>query len=304
MQNFVIIFSCLLIGMLIRRINKFPDETGNVLNLFVIYISLPALVLINIPNIQFSSSLLAPVLMPWIILFFSVLLILFLAKLFQWQHDTTGCFLLLVPIGNTSFLGFPMVEVFFGQQAISYAVLYDQLGSFLILSTYGAVIVAIYANTDKGLNYKKILFNVISFPPFIALIVAVIISLVFTLTPYPEMLQKLLQALASTLVPVVMIAVGFQLKLKLDKQMLTHVLVGLFLKLLCIPLLAFLLCYLLDLTGEVINVTIFEAAMPPMISAGAMAIMANMAPKLAASLVGYGVIVSFVTLPMVYRLLS
>jgi len=55
MENFAIILTFLLIGMAVRRVSEFPDETGKVLNLFVIYVPLPALVLINIPTLEFGG---------------------------------------------------------------------------------------------------------------------------------------------------------------------------------------------------------------------------------------------------------
>jgi len=51
-------------------------------------------------------------------------------------------------------------------------------------------------------------------------------------------------------------------------------------------------------------VTIFESAMPPMITAGAVAIMAGLAPRLSAAMVGYGILFAFVSLPIVYQLLQ
>ncbi len=45
MQNFIIILTLLLIGMGVKHLSIFPKETGNVLNLIIIYISLPALFL-------------------------------------------------------------------------------------------------------------------------------------------------------------------------------------------------------------------------------------------------------------------
>jgi Predicted permeases len=62
-------------------------------------------------------------------------------------------------------------------------------------------------------------------------------------------------------------------------------------------------CRLLGLDGEVVRVAIVEAGMPPMVAAGAMAMLANLAPRLAAALVGVGVVLSFATLPLLYRLL-
>ena len=144
MENFLITITFLLIGMALKRLPDFPDETGNILNLFVIYISLPALVLLKIPELVFSRDLLVPALMPWGMLLFSFVLIQILSRLLKWERATTGCLLLLIPLGNTSFLGIPMVKAFFGDNAIPYALLYDQLGSFLALATYGSLILAFY----------------------------------------------------------------------------------------------------------------------------------------------------------------
>jgi hypothetical protein len=44
--------------------------------------------------------------------------------------------------------------------------------------------------------------------------------------------------------------------------------------------------------------------MPPQISAGAVAIAAGLAPELVAALVGYGILLAFITLPALYALMS
>ena len=299
MENFVIIITFLLIGMALKRIPVFPDETGNVLNLFVIYISLPALVLLKLPELVFSKNLLVPALMPWGMLLFSSALILILSRLFKWERATTGCLLLLIPLGNTSFLGIPMVKAFFGDNAIPYALLYDQLGSFLALATYGSLILALYGTGKSKPTLESVVKKIISFPPFIALVLAFIIKAF----PYPPIAVSLLKILASTLVPLVMIAVGFQLTLRLSRKVTSQLFIGLSIKLIAAPMAALFLCTIAGLEGEAVQVSIFEAGMPPMVSAGALAILANLSPALAAALVGIGIILSFATLPMLYQLL-
>lgn len=299
MENFVVTITCLLLGMALKRLPAFPDETGKVLNLFVIYISLPALVLLKIPELVFAKNLLVPALMPWGMLLFSCALILFLSRILHWDRPTTGCLLLLIPLGNTSFLGIPMVKAFFGDQAIPYALLYDQLGSFLALATYGSLILALYGTGDNKPNVEGVIKKVISFPPFIALILA----LVFKSFPYPPVAVSLLKMLSATLVPLVMVAVGFQLTLQLNRQVLSQLGIGLSIKLLAAPALAFLACKLFGLEGEAVQVSIFEAGMPPMVSAGALAILANLSPALTAALVGIGIVLSFATLPLLHQLL-
>lgn len=58
--------------MVLKQIPKFPYDAGKILNIFVICISLPALVLLKIPEMVFSGSLLVPALMPWGMLIFPV----------------------------------------------------------------------------------------------------------------------------------------------------------------------------------------------------------------------------------------
>jgi predicted permease len=299
MDNFVITITFLLIGMALKRIPDFSDETGNVLNLFVIYISLPALVLLKIPELVFSMDLLVPAFMPWGRLLFSCALILILSRLCKWERATTGCLLLLIPLGNTSFLGIPMVKAFFGENAIPYALLYDQLGSFLALATYGSLILALYGTGENKPTVESVVKKVISFPPFIALVLAFVLKAF----PYPPIAVSILEILAATLVPLVMIAVGFQLTLRLSREVTSQLCIGLSIKLIAAPVAALLLCKIAGLKGEAVQVSIFEAGMPPMISAGALAILANLSPALTAALVGIGIVLSFATLPILYQML-
>ncbi len=299
MNNFIIIISYLLIGIFVRRLPQFPKETGNVLNLFVIYVSLPALVLLKIPELTFSENILIPVVMPWFMLVTSAGIVLLLSKILKFKREITGTLLLMVPLGNTSFLGIPMVKAFFNEQAVSYAILYDQLGSFLALATYGSLIIAIYGHSIKPPTVKSVAKKVATFPPFIILILALL------LRPfqYPAVLTEILNSLTATLVPVVMVAVGYQLTLRLEKKIALPLCLGLTLKLIVAPAIALTACKILDLKGQGAQVSIFEAGMPPMVSAGALAILAKLSPPLTAAMVGLGIILSFLTLPIIFQYL-
>jgi len=192
-----------------------------------------------------------------------------------------------------------MVQAFFGAQAIPYALLYDQLGSFLALASYGSLILALYGTSDNRPTLKSVVKKVLCFPPMIALVVA----LTLKAFPYPSLAESLLTTLSATLVPLVMIAVGFQLTLQLNKKAMSQLSIGLSIKLVIAPITALLACKAIGLEGEAMQVAIFEAGMPPMVSAGALAILANLSPALTAALVGIGIVLSFATLPVLYQLL-
>jgi predicted permease len=211
MENIVIIFTLLLLGMGLSRLEIFPKNASQVLNLFIIYISLPALILLQVPRLTFSKELLVPVLLPWVMLVISAMLVLAASRMFKWHRSTVGALMLVVPLGNTSFFGIPMVEAFWGIDSVSYAVLYDQFGSFLALTTYGSIILAIYGGSEKP-TPAAILKRICLFPPFIALVLGLLTMSV----PYPTVLEAVLHGIAASLVPVVMVAIGLQIKLKLE----------------------------------------------------------------------------------------
>ncbi len=304
MANFFLIAGYLVIGLLLQRSRQFPQNTGQVLNAYVIYVALPAVILQKIPLLELSSELLVPALTPWLLLFVTIPVILWLARRYHWSRATTGAMLIVVPLGNTSFVGFPMIEAFFGAEGIPYALLYDQLGSFLILSIYASIVAAIYSHDPGGQTIKPsakaLVMRIVRFPPFIALLVA----LALRSMDYPALLDNFIDSLAVTLVPVIMVAVGFQLKLRLPQEDRKPLYLALLIKLVLTPLLVLGILYGFGIDQLVVQVTIMEAAMPAMISAGALAIMAGLAPTLSAAIVGYGVISCFITLPLWYWLLQ
>ncbi len=299
MEQIFPILILLLLGIVLRNFPAFPADTDKALNLFVIHISLPALILLRVPQLTFNIAVLVPVIMAWAACLFSALFVLLAARTLSWSRETTGALLLIVPLGNTSFLGIPMVRAFFGPGLISHALLYDQFGSFLALSTYGSLILSRYGhggkNTLSGL-LKKIFF----FPPFLALITALFLGG----NHYPRWLTSLLTQAASSLVPVVMVAIGFQMRLLLPRADLLPFAVGLATRMLVVPLLFFFFCQTIGLHGPAVRVSIFETAMPPMVTAGAMASVAGLKPRLAAAMVGGGIFLAFVTLPFIYQLIQ
>jgi predicted permease len=299
MENLLIIFTLLLLGMGLNRLKIIPKNGSQVLNLFIIYVSLPALILLQVPRLTFSKSLLVPVLLPWAMLIISAMLVLAVSRVFKWPRPTTGALMLMVPLGNTSFFGIPMVEAFWGMDSVSYAVLYDQFGSFLALTTYGSIILATYSGSEKP-TAAAILKKICLFPPFIALVLGL-----FTMSiPYPPVLLAVLKGIAASLVPVVMVAIGLQITLKLPPGSWTPFSVGLAIKLVAAPLIAIGLCFLFNQHSLAAKVSVFEAGMPPMVTAGALALLAGLAPELTAALVGLGLMVSFLTLPVLFQILQ
>ncbi|WP_019674941.1 AEC family transporter [Arsukibacterium perlucidum] len=299
MDNFYLVLAYLVIGFGLRRLPAMPENSGIVLNIYVLYVALPALILKNVPLLQFSIELLIPALTPWLLLLAVVATVLLLSKLLKWSREVTGALLIVLPLGNTSFLGFPMTQALFGSSAMPYAVVYDQVGSFIALATYVTIIAAIYSPQVTKPTAKSIIVKIITFPSFIALVGGLLLKDL----SFPPLADALVNNLAATLVPVVMIAVGFQLNFRFSKSEISPLVSALTIKLLLMPLLAWGIWRSLGQSGLAVDISIFQAAMPPMISAGAIAIMAGLAPRLVSGIIGFGILIGLVSLPIVFWLL-
>jgi predicted permease len=231
-------------------------------------------------------------------LLISAAIILLLAKRCNWSRPTIGVLMLVVPLGNTSFMGVPMVNAFFGEAGIPHLILYDQIGTMLIFATYGSAILAYYSGEKSGA--KIMVRRALLFPPTLALVA----GLLFRNVSYPEAMVDILQSLSGTLTPLVMTAIGFQMTLRLRPTTLGPLGTGLAIKLLVAPAFALLGCRLFGVESLAADIAIFEAGMPPMVTASALAAAAGMGVELAVALAGLGLVLAFVSLPLLYMLIQ
>ncbi len=284
MEQILFILFLLTLGYSLKFF-EFPQNFSQSLNLFIIYISFPATILLQIPKIRFDSSLIITAVTPYFVLLLSLFFLFLFFK--DAPKNTKAALFLLLPLGNTSFFGFPMLEALTGKEALPYGIVYDQFGSFILLAIYGSFIVAFFSGTS--LNTKQVIKKIVTFPPAITLVAAFGIGELPTVAlPYIELLSK-------TLVPLAIISVGFTMRLRLDEDR------GIFarfmaIKLIVIPMIVFGIFKIFGFGGIAGVSTLLESAMPPMITAGALAINAGFAPKLTASLVGYGIVFAVATL--------
>lgn len=282
-----------------------PENAAASLGTFVVFVSLPALVLTELPplvaEVALGAEILVPVSMPWITFALALLVFRTLGSVRGWSRATTGALVLMVGLGNTSFVGYPLVEALLGRDALRFAVLVDQPGSFLALSTVGIITASAFGGGAAGSRpgASAIARRVVTFPPLWALIFAVAWGASGRWhegTALGEMFAKL----ASTLVPVALVAVGTQLRL--DPGLLQRraglVTLGLVAKLAVSPLLFLLLYHFaLGQRGLPVRVTVLQAAMSPMITSAVLVTEFGLDVELATLLLGVGIPLSLLTVP-------
>jgi len=198
------------LGRLFAAGRVLPDNAAETLNRVVIVLCLPALIFIHVPTLEASWDLLLLVLTPWLLLALTIGMVLIAARAFGFSRPVIAVLLVLIPLGNTSFLGFPLVEALLGEDRVRFAVVYDQFGSFLIVCTHVLFVVAWYGEGPAP-TARSIARRIATFPPFAALVLALLLGNAW----FPEWLMALAQGFADMLLPLVTLAVGLQLRLRL-----------------------------------------------------------------------------------------
>jgi len=295
MTNIAMLIVCLLTGMVLRKTRRVPDNAHVAINAFIIHVALPALILGQIHGLRLTTDLLFPVSMPWVLFALTVPVFLVLGRLMRFPAGVTGALIITAGLANTSFVGLPMIETFYGTQDLSTGILIDQLGTYLVLSTLG-ITVACIASSGTA-SRRDIAKRIVTFPPLIALLLALALSPVV----YPAWLAGMLHRLGDTLAPLALVSVGLQLRLDQFGGNRLPLGLGLGFKLVLGPLLIAALYFgALSWNGETSRVTIFEAAMGPQIGGAIVAMQYGLSPSLITLMVGVGIALSFLTLPLWY----
>ncbi len=292
MNNLILLILCFAAGILLRRTRRMPEQAPATLNSFIIHVSVPALTLFYLHDLKLSGDIILIVAMAWLQFGLAAGCFWWAGRKLTLPRATVGALVLTGGMGNTAFFGLPMIEAYYGHQGMATGILIDQTGSFLVLSTLCIIVAGIYSSGRPTAG--AIARRIVQFPPFIALVAALLLIPM----EYPLWLNAVLKRLGDTLAPLALLSVGLQLRLGHLSGNGRNLALGLSFKLLLVPLMILLLYVaLLGAHGTAIQVTIFEAAMPPMITAAILASEHDLDPELSTLMVAVGLPVSFLTLP-------
>lgn len=172
----------------------------------------------------------------------------------------------------------------------------------MVLSTLGIFVAVMFSpDADGQFPARQVAIRVITFTPFQALILAIALRPI----EFPPGFELVLERLGATLVPLALVSVGYQLRLGALRGRVTPLALGLAFKLMLGPLVvALVLIKMLGASGPITQVTIFEIAMAPQIGGAIVAIQHKLDPELVTLMVGIGIPLSFLTVPLWWHFLQ
>jgi predicted permease len=274
-------------GKLLKHFSVFQKEQERVLINYVMYFALPILAFKAGHQIKLGLEVIKISSLAWASIVLCMLVAYIVARLFKLSNKDLRTFLLVSSFGNTAFLGYPYAFSYFGQEGLQIAIIYDNLGSFLMVSFLGVMVA----------SGKPDLKEVLLFPPFLGLV----FGFVFKGIPLHPSLEEALNFVAYSTLPVILFALGLSINLSSIRDHLKLSLLAIFIKVSVSVLAVYLVGRFMELSPVAFKVSLLESAMPPMMFSAVLALRYNLNPNLAFASVGLGMILSFLYVPLVVK---
>ena len=299
MVNFVLIGVCIIAGMIFKATKSIHPDAHKGINTWILYIALPAVSFKYLPKVQWSTDMLFPVGTTFLIAVGSMLFMKYYSKSQGYSERSRRTMELASGYSNTSFVGFPLISAFYGEKLLSIAIICDQT-MFISLSTLG-IIAALKGGSKNADNIstKFILKRLVTFPPFVGCVSALVLSQFLDLSVAEPFFDKL----AATVGPLALFSVGLQLKFNGWKKMWSQISVSMLYKLMIAPAIVLGLALIIGIKGDVARISIFEAAMPTLVTSSIIAEQFKLNTKLTNLIIGISIIVGFFTSAFWYEVI-
>lgn len=287
MSNFAIILVCLAVGYLFRYLKIAQNNDFVIINKWVIYIGLPSIALKFIPQIEWKLSYLFTASAPVIIFLFSYLFFKFINTWTKFSKRSLYTLIIISGLSNTSFVGFPLIISFFGQEQLKVGIVSDQL-TFFLLSTFGVMLATsakpIFASDRE--KYMYIVKRIVTFPPLIGCVIALAGSDILDKPYFIEFFSML----AATVSPMALFSIGMQLNFNNTTKEIKAISWSLLYKLVLGPTVILIIAYIADLRGVFYQVSVFEMCMPSLVASSIVIQKFGLNNKLANTIIGVSIL--------------
>ena len=312
------IFLFVAIGYFSRVKGFIGEDTRNFLSKLTYYVTFPALTFRSIMSFDFASTFKLNLVVCNVMVTTIVFLLTFLAAFLIRNNFKRGAFNMSCFRSNQGYMGLPVVNGFYGEQAMSKAAVINGFDSPAVIILSVLALGVFNRNSNKGTNSDGhmhsgkarliyILNNTgarfISFfiNPFI---LSAFLGLLLAYYEIPvlqiKVLDQFLFMASNVSLPLALVLIGCSVDVKHLKNNLALVISTSFFKLLIMPAIAYLLAYFVfHLRGTDLGLSVVITAMPSAVSTYVMAAEMNTDAELAATIIGFTTFLSIVSISLI-----
>lgn len=286
------------IGVLLRVSGLLSADDARPLNTVLLWVALPALIFTAVHGSPLDPALVMLPAIGWAVALVGLAAAWGLSRLLRLEGPLAGAFIMVCVFGNTAYMGYPVAQALAGDAGLVRAIFSDVFGNTAAVISLGTIVASHYGAHGVKVNPLK---EIVTFPPFIALALALVLHSV----PLPEALNSWLAALGKLVVPVIMISVGLTLKPRALKGHLSKASVVAATKLVALPLLAFLAGSVV-LGGDVtsLRIAVLEAGVPSMMFIMIMGMRFKLDTDFIASAILVTMVGAIVTIPLLQLIIG
>ena len=281
------------LGYLLKKVNLLSTEDIGVLNKLVINVAMPCLIFLSLYTADLSN-IANLTLMPVLCLIvgtISALIVFIILSVKGYSKKKKWSVIIPVAIGNTAFLGFPVILGVFGQTALIRAIFFD-MGTLIMFISLSIILMVNFGGT-----LREVAKSILKFPPLWAFIMGISFNLLNI--SIGGVASDVLGYLASAAIPIIMISLGLSLRFKGLKRNLNLAGLTVIVKLLIGPIVAAIALTFFGLSGLEHNVAIVQAAMPSGMLTLVLAVNYKLDFNLSADCAIITTIFSLITLPII-----
>lgn len=297
------LFIAIFIGFIAVKTGYMEEKMRKVISTVIVKITLPLMIITSLLSKELNHDTLgnAAIAAGSAVVVMTVLGILGFgtAKLFGLKEPTKTLHAVLSGSGNVGFLGYPIVQAVFGNEALFYAVIYGLVNDAIFWT------VCVYlVNRSSGQLMGKEAFKKLLNPNTIAFLIG--IPLLFFGVKLPPLLNNAFSEIGSLTTYLSMIFIGMTLA-TIDIRSLykrVSMLAPAVIKMVITPIVVAVLFVRLGVSSVVIGAVVLEIAMPAQTVASIVANEANSDESYAAEYIFFSTVLSVITLPLVYYVME
>ena len=288
----VSIIVMILIGTLSKKIGLLKENDVETLNNIVINIALPCMIFNALYTADVSLLPRLSILTVYMLITSLIVGVLtyLLLNFLGWDRKKIWSLVIVVVLGNTGFLGYPITQGIFGNEGMIRAVFCD-ISTSIIFVVLSFILILIFDGEIK-VAIRKIL----TFVPLWSIILGIIFN-IFSI-PITSVGSTVVTYLAGATIPLIMISLGLSLNFDGLRNHFKEAGLASFIKLIIYPLIALGVLSLLNITGFERTIGFVEAAMSSAMLGLVLAVTYKLDWELTSDCIFTSTVFSLVTIPI------
>ena len=291
------VFLIILIGYGLFRSGTVGESVWSAIEHICFYLLLPMLIIRTLSRADLSDI---PVLDFMLVLVFAILamsaLLLVVNRVVQIKHPDSGPSFTSLFQGATRYHGFVALATIgplYGDEGVALAAL--SLAIMVpLLNVISVTILSIYGSQQENLNIRQLLIRIAQNP----LIIACGIGLSFNFFGVPDIVFETVDIIGRGGLGLALLSVGAGIRFNQAARDKFIVTIGVVLRLIGMPVMVLIMCWIVELEGLARTVAIISGAVPTAATSYVMARKMGGNAELMSSIVTFQIVAAFFTLPL------